>query len=66
MKRKRFRKLVRAHAARFMTPDWRNEELKAIRDFRIMPGSNLTYQAVWDQIMEICDGDSRGVGVKRK
>ena len=66
MKRKRFRKLVRAHATRFMPADNRNEAYLEIRGFMIMPDSYTTYQALWDQVVEICDGDSRGVGVKRK
>lgn len=66
MKRKRWLKLVRAHAARFMPPEKRNEAYLSIRDFRIMPDSCTTYQELWDRIMAICDGDSRGVGVKRR
>ena len=66
MKRKRCLKLVRAHATRFMPPEKRNEAYLSIREFRIMPDSCTTYQELWDRIMAICDGDSRGVGVKRR
>lgn len=66
MTRKRFLKLVRAHATRFMPPDKRNEAYQSIRGFRIRPDNCTTYKGLWGMIMAICDGDSRGVGVKRK
>lgn len=63
MTRKRFKKLVRAHATRFAPPEKRNRLYQLARDTKLMGGS---YLELWDAIMFICDGDNRGVGVKQK